>query len=122
MGTSHWELILRIAVGAILGGMMGYERDFHGKQAGLRTHLLVGMAAATLMVLSTRMYFFQNYFESPSVRIDVSRIASSAVIGIGFLAGGTILKQGVNIRGLTTAAGLWLVTAIGLCAGAGMYA
>ncbi|WP_306590330.1 MgtC/SapB family protein [Geothrix sp. 21YS21S-4] len=120
-GISHLEMILRVAVGAALGGAIGYERDRHGRQAGLRTHLIVALASATFMVVSAHFAFFQNYAGTPGIGVDPSRIAASVVTGIGFLAGGTILKTGLNVQGLTTAAGLWLVAAIGLCAGAGMY-
>jgi putative Mg2+ transporter-C (MgtC) family protein len=118
---THQEMILRIAIGAIMGGVIGFERDYHGRQVGLRTHLIVAMAAATFMVLSAHFAYFQHYGDHPLVEVDSSRIAASVVSGIGFLAGGAILKTGLTIQGLTTAAGLWLVTSIGLCAGAGMY-
>ncbi len=118
---SHIEMISRIVVGAALGGVIGFERDLHGRQAGLRTHLIVSMASATFMVVSSQFIFFQNYDPSRHAEVDVSRIAASVVSGIGFLAGGSILKTGATIQGLTTAAGLWLVAAIGLCAGSGMY-
>ncbi|MDI3291441.1 MgtC/SapB family protein [Polyangium sp. 15x6] len=117
---SHVQMITRIAVGTALGGIIGYERDRHGKRAGLRTHLLVATAAATFMVVSAHFVYFQGYTEGELVEVDGSRIAASVVSGIGFLAGGAILRTGLTIQGLTTAAGLWLVTAIGLCAGAGM--
>lgn len=123
MTLTHSDLIIRIAVGSLLGGLIGYERDRHGRQAGLRTHLIVAMAAATFMVVSNHFYFFQGYEPGGhKVEADVSRIAASVVSGIGFLAGGAILKTGLTIQGLTTAAGLWLVSAIGLASGAGMYA
>ncbi len=118
---THFEMVARIATGAALGGIIGFERDIHGRQVGLRTHLLVAMASSTFMIVSSHFVPFQNYDPSQVVEADVSRIASSVVSGIGFLAGGTILKTGATIQGLTTAAGLWLVTAIGLAAGAGMY-
>jgi len=119
---THVEMITRIAIGAGLGGTIGFERDRHGRQAGLRTHLIVAMASATFMVISNHFYFFQGYESGGHhIEADVSRIAASVVSGIGFLAGGSILKTGSTIQGLTTAAGLWLVTAIGLCAGGGMY-
>lgn len=116
---SHAELVTRIAVGAGLGGVIGFERDLHGRHVGLRTHLIVAMASATYMVISAHFMFYQGYTDK--MDIDASRIASSVVTGIGFLAGGSILKTGLTIQGLTTAAGLWLVTAIGMAAGAGMY-
>lgn len=118
---SHFEMIVRIAMGSVLGGIIGFERDIHGRQAGLRTHLIVAMASATFMVVSNHFLYFQNYDFNHHVEADVSRIAASVVSGIGFLAGGAILKTGATIQGLTTAAGLWLVAAIGLAAGAGMY-
>jgi putative Mg2+ transporter-C (MgtC) family protein len=118
---SHVEMIARIAAGATLGGVIGYERDRHRRPVGLRTHLIVAMAAATFMVVSSQFVYFQHYAKEDFVAVDSSRIAASVVSGIGFLAGGAILRQGLTIQGLTTAAGLWLVTAIGLSSGAGMY-
>ena len=114
-------LVLRIVVGTFLGGVIGYERDIHGRPAGLRTHAIVALASATFMTVSTHMVYFQNYHHGDFVEVDSSRIAASVVSGIGFLAGGAILRTGVSVQGLTTAAGLWLVAAIGLCAGGGMY-
>src|SRR5580700_10123209 len=119
--VSHVELVGRIAVGACLGGIIGYERDRHGRPVGLRTHLIVAMAAATFMVVSSQFVYFQHYAKEDLVAVDSSRIAASVVTGVGFLAGGTILRQGLTVQGLTTAAGLWLVTAIGLSSGAGMF-
>lgn len=115
------ELVLRIAVGTALGGVIGYERDIHGRPAGLRTHAVVALASATFMVVSTHMAYYQHYRSGDLVEVDGSRIAASVVSGIGFLAGGAILRNGITVQGLTTAAGLWLVAAIGLCAGGGMY-
>ena len=94
--VSQLELLARLLVGTLLAAAIGYERHLHGRPAGLRTHLIVGLAST-------------------------SRIASSVVTGVGFLGGGAILRTGLNVQGLTTAAGLWLVAAIGLSAGAGMY-
>jgi putative Mg2+ transporter-C (MgtC) family protein len=118
---SHAELVGRIAVGAVLGGVIGHERQIHGRPVGLRTHLLVAMAAATFMVVSEHFVYFQHYAKDDLVMVDPSRIAASVVTGIGFLAGGSIVRAGVTVQGLTTAAGLWLVTAVGLCSGGGMY-
>ncbi|HEY4058088.1 MAG TPA: MgtC/SapB family protein [Kofleriaceae bacterium] len=115
------ELILRILIGTALGGIIGYERDIHGRPAGLRTHALVALASATFMVVSTHLAYYQHYKPGDFTEIDGSRIAASVVSGIGFLAGGAILRTGISIQGLTTAAALWLVAAIGLCAGGGMY-
>jgi len=118
---THWEMILRIAVAALLGGVIGFERDIHRRQAGLRTHLIVAMASGTFMVVSAHFMYFQHYVAGGLVEVDSSRIAASVVAGVGFLGGGSILRTGTTVQGLTTAAGLWLVAAIGLCAGSGMY-
>ena len=118
----HLELMLRILLGTGLGAAIGLERDLHGRPAGLRTHAIVALASSTFMVVSTRFVFFQHYAAGDLVEVDASRIAASVVSGIGFLGAGAILRTGITIRGLTTAAGLWLVSAIGMAAGGGMYA
>lgn len=117
----HWELVFRIAVATLMGSVIGYERDLHGRPAGLRTHTLVALAAATFMVISTHFVYFQHYGRDDLIMVDSSRIAASIVSGMGFLAGGAIMRTGLSVQGLTTAAGLWLVGAIGMAAGAGMY-
>lgn len=117
----HWELLVRIGVGTCLGGVIGYERDLHGRPAGLRTHMLVALAAATFMVISTHFVYFQHYGAGDLVVVDSSRIGASIVTGMGFLAGGAIMRTGISVQGLTTAAGLWLVGAIGMAAGGGMF-
>src|SRR6202020_170052 len=95
---NHVEFLIRIAVGAALGGVIGYERDRHGRQVGLRTHSIVAMASATFMVISNHFVFFQNYNGAPGVEVDASRIAASVVSGIGFLAGGAILRTGATLQ------------------------
>jgi putative Mg2+ transporter-C (MgtC) family protein len=115
------ELVLRILLGTALGAAIGLERDLHGRPAGLRTHAIVALASATFMVISTRFFYYQHYDPNDLIRVDPSRIASTVVSGIGFLGGGAILRTGLNVRGLTTAAGLWLVSSIGMAAGGGMY-
>lgn len=115
------EYLLRILLGTGLGAAIGFERDLHGRPAGLRTHAIVALASATFMVVSTRFVFFQHYESGGLVEVDASRIAASVVSGIGFLGAGAILRTGFTIRGLTTAAALWLVAAIGMAAGGGMY-
>lgn len=119
MLDSH--LFLRILVAAILGGVIGLERDRRGRPAGLRTHMIVALAAASYMVVSTQFIEHQRYSAGEHVEVDVSRIAASIVTGIGFLGGGAIMRSGLNVVGLTTAAGLWLVGAIGMASGGGMY-
>lgn len=118
---SHVELVGRVAVASVLGGLIGWQRDLHGKPVGLRTHAIVGLASATFMVVSSQMVYFQHFQGGEPIRQDPSRIAASVVAAIGFLAGGAIIRTGVTIQHLTTAAGLWLVTAIGLASGAGMW-
>jgi putative Mg2+ transporter-C (MgtC) family protein len=114
-------LLVRLLVGTALGAMIGYERQLHGRPAGLRTHLIVALASTTFMIVSTHFVYFQHYGKDDLVTVDSSRIAASVVTGIGFLGAGAILRTGITVQGLTTAAGLWLVAAIGLSAGAGMY-
>jgi putative Mg2+ transporter-C (MgtC) family protein len=114
--------LLRILLGAGLGAAIGLERDLHGRPAGLRTHTIVALASATFMVVSTRFVFYQHYAAGDLVEVDASRIAASVVSGIGFLGAGAILRTGITVKGLTTAASLWLVAAIGMAAGGAMYA
>jgi putative Mg2+ transporter-C (MgtC) family protein len=115
------ELALRILLAGALGAVIGFERDHQLRPAGLRTHSLVAMASAAFMVISTVFALHQGYVDHEVVRVDASRIASEVVSGAGFIAGGAILRSGPTVQGLTTAAGLWLVTAIGLAAGSGMW-
>lgn len=117
----HLEMTFRILLGTALAGLIGFERDVHGRPAGLKTHVIVGLASATFMVVSTQLWDFQHYHAGQSVGLDPSRIAAAVVTGVGFLGGGAILRTGVGVQGLTTAAGLWLVAAIGMCAGGGFY-
>jgi putative Mg2+ transporter-C (MgtC) family protein len=117
----HLHLVARIASATLLGGAIGFQHEVHGRPAGLRTHMLVALASALFMVVSTQFVFYQHYPSSEVARGDPARIAAQVVSGSGFIAGGVILHSGISIQGLTTAAGLWLVVAIGLCAGGGMY-
>ena len=113
------DFIIRIFVAAILGGLIGLEREYRAKEAGFRTHFLVALGSALFMILSA--YGFEGALVSPEHRLDVSRIAAQVVTGIGFIGAGTIIFQKNAVRGLTTAAGVWVVAAIGLTCGAGMY-
>src|SRR5262249_15163398 len=119
------ELIMRLGVSVLLGSAIGYEREVRERPAGLRTHLLVSLASATFMLVSSQFPFFQNYVglgdAAGFLRGDVGPVASNVVVGIGFLGGGAILHAGLRIEGLTTAASLWLVAAVGLASGAGLY-
>jgi len=115
------EMLLRIATGVALGAAVGYEREVTGRPAGLRTHLVVALASTTFMLVSTQFVYFQHYDKDDLVDVDTSRIAASVVSGVGFLGAGAILRTGLSVQGLTTAASLWLVAALGLAAGGGMY-
>ncbi len=117
----EYEFILRIFTAAILGGLIGLEREYRSKEAGFRTHFLVALGAALFMIVSA--YGFDDVHMSEAHRWDVSRIASQVVSGIGFIGAGTIIfrKSENMVSGLTTAAGVWVVAAIGLACGGGMY-
>jgi putative Mg2+ transporter-C (MgtC) family protein len=120
--TLNWdESLLRLALAAILGGLIGVERELREREAGLRTHLLVALGSALFTIVGA--YGFHAFLESGQsvVRADPTRIAAQIVTGIGFLGAGAIIRQGLSVRGLTTAATLWVVAAVGLAAGAGYY-
>ncbi len=111
----------RILISLMIGGIIGYERETHGQAAGLRTNVLVCLSGCLLMLLSLHLPKLYGHLTDESVlRIDPGRIASYAVAGIGFLGAGAIIKGRGSVRGLTTAAALWLVTALGLSVGAGL--
>lgn len=115
------EILLKLFLGGLLGGIIGFERQTHGRAAGFRTQLLVCVACVLLMIISEGYYFGRPVEGSGSLRIDPTRIAAGAMTGVGFLGAGVILKTGVSIQGLTTAACIWMVSAIGLAVGAGQY-
>jgi len=102
-----------------MGAAIGFEREYHAKEAGLRTHLLVALGSCLFMILS--VYGFDFMLGREHVSFDPSRIAAQVVTGIGFIGAGTIIFQKQVVRGLTTAAGLWVTAAIGLACGNGMY-
>jgi putative Mg2+ transporter-C (MgtC) family protein len=108
------DLSLRLIIAAALGAAIGAEREIHGHPAGIRTHMLVGLGSALFTVLS-----IHGFGQEERATIDPTRIAAQVVSGIGFLGAGAILKDGVVIRGLTTAASLWATAAVGMAAGAG---
>jgi putative Mg2+ transporter-C (MgtC) family protein len=120
--TLGWdEALLRLALAAALGGAVGLERELREREAGFRTHLLVALGSALFTIVSA--YGFHAFLASGAnvVRTDPTRIAAQIVTGIGFLGAGAIIRQGLSVRGLTTAATLWAVAAIGLAVGAGYY-
>ncbi len=107
-----WDLILRLFLGGMMGGLIGLEREFRAKEAGLRTHFIVALGSALFMMISQFAF---------SGRFDAARVAAQVVSGIGFIGAGVIIFQKNVVRGVTTAAGLWVAAAIGLACGAGMY-
>ena len=120
--TLNWEeALLRLALAAALGGLIGLERELREREAGLRTHLLVSLGSALFTIAGA--YGFHDFLVSGGnvVRTDPTRVAAQIVTGIGFLGAGAIIRQGLSVRGLTTAATLWVVAAVGLAAGAGYY-
>ncbi len=115
------HVLLRLSIAAVLGGAIGMERELRERQAGLRTHLVVCVGSALFTLVSA--YGFRDFMVQGGslVRTDPTRIAAQIVSGIGFLGAGAIIRQGLSVRGLTTAATLWLVAAIGMASGAGYY-
>ena len=114
------DFMLRLLVAGILGAIIGLDREYRAKEAGYRTHFLVSLGSALIMIVS--QYGFQEIIKENSVTLDPSRVAAQVVSGIGFMGAGTIILQKQIVRGLTTAAGIWATAGIGLAVGAGMYA
>ena len=108
-----WVMISRLVVAGVLGGLIGLEREFRAKEAGVRTHFIVALGSALFMIISQFAFGDQQH--------DAARVAAQVVSGIGFIGAGVIIFQKNSIRGITTAAGLWVAAAIGLACGSGMY-
>lgn len=117
---SPLEILFRLGAAAILAGAIGVEREWRDQNAGFRTHLLVGLGSA-LFTLTSAYGFSDFHFSQSTITTDPTRIAAQIVSGVGFLGAGAIIRQGLSVRGLTTAASLWAVSAIGLACGAGFY-
>lgn len=115
MHVSEWDLLWRLGLALVLSTVIGVEREIRQKNAGMRTYALVGTGAALIMLVST--YGFAGVLQRQVVVLDPSRIAAQVVSGIGFIGGGLIFVQRYNVRGLTTAAGVWATAGIGLAAG-----
>jgi putative Mg2+ transporter-C (MgtC) family protein len=113
------HITLRLILAIVLGGLIGLEREQSNQAAGFRTHILVCLGSALIMLLS--IYGFGDFINEPQVRVDPARLAAQVISGIGFLGAGAILRNGLSVSGLTTAASLWVVAAIGLSIGAGFY-
>ncbi len=116
------NFMIRLLAAALLGAAIGFERDIHGRAAGLRTHILLSLGAAAFMIISQEVALRYAGEEGESVlRADPGRIAAQIITGIGFLGAGAIIKEGFSVRGLTTAACVWLSAGIGMAAGAGLF-
>jgi putative Mg2+ transporter-C (MgtC) family protein len=115
-------IVLRLLLASVLGGLIGLGRQVHGREAGVRTYLLVCLGSALIMVISESLFFqYRNLSPDAFPRADPGRIAAQAITGIGFLGAGVIIRYGNSIRGLTTAACMWVTCAAGLAVGAGYY-
>ena len=114
---NEWIIVFRLVLSAILSGIVGFEREFHGRAAGFRTHILLCVGSTLIML--TSIHIFDVY--SARVPIDPARLAAGVVTGIGFMGAGTIMRYKASVRGLTTATSLWVVAGIGLAVGSGLY-
>jgi len=114
---NEWIILFRLVLSAILSGIVGFEREFHGRAAGFRTHILLCVGSTLIML--TSIHIFDVY--SGRVPIDPARLAAGVVTGIGFMGAGTIMRYKASVRGLTTATSLWVVAGIGLAVGSGLY-
>lgn len=115
--TSNFEVLVRLAIACLLGGLIGFERERNRHPAGLRTHILVCVGATLVMLCN--IFIFEKY--KGLANIDPARLGAQVISGIGFLGAGTIIKEGLSIRGLTTAASLWAVACLGIAIGLGFY-
>jgi putative Mg2+ transporter-C (MgtC) family protein len=120
LANDEIEMLLRLVAALVSGALIGYERSFHGRPAGLRTHVLVCLASSLLMLVTVyEMHWVKT--GSDEIRLDPTRMAQGIMTGIGFLGAGVVVKEGLNVRGLTTAASIWITSAIGILAGVGLY-
>ncbi len=122
LGNYELDILVKLLLAAFAGGLIGLEREKHGRPAGLRTNLLVSVGACAMMIVSEAFYVKYGMLDVESaVRFDPSRVAAQIVTGIGFLGAGVILKEGISVRGLTTAASLWVVAGLGMAFGMGYF-
>jgi len=116
------EMVIKLVLSAFLGGLVGLEREMHARAAGLRTHILVATGSTLIMMVSNYIFFlFQEHTANSVLRLDPGRIAAMTMSGIGFLGAGTIIQSKEIVRGLTTAACLWVIAAVGLAVGCGFF-
>lgn len=121
MGHDELVIIGRISGALIVGAVIGFERSFHGRPAGFRTHALVCMASALLMLVTVYQLHWMTEVPIDTIRADPTRMAQGIMTGIGFLGAGVIFKEGLTVRGLTTAASIWITAAIGILVGIGFW-
>lgn len=121
MADEYLQILMRLAIALVAGGLIGLERSYHARPAGFRTHTLVCMASALLMLVTVyeSQWFVSGRLER--VVVDPTRMAQGIMTGIGFLGAGVIMKEGLSVRGLTTAASIWITAAIGILVGIGFY-
>jgi putative Mg2+ transporter-C (MgtC) family protein len=121
MSKETLDIFIHLVVAMVAGGLIGLERSYYGRPAGFRTHTLVCMASSLLMLVTIYQRDWFNGAMIETVRVDPTRMAQGIMTGIGFLGAGVIMKEGASIRGLTTAASIWITAAIGILAGVGFY-
>jgi putative Mg2+ transporter-C (MgtC) family protein len=121
MGADQIEIIAHLFGALVAGGVVGLERSYHGRPAGFRTHTLVCLASSLLMMITFYQWKWLPAVPLDSVRADPTRMAQGIMTGIGFLGAGVIFKEGLSVRGLTTAASIWITAAIGILIGVGFY-
>jgi len=121
MGHDELVIIGRLTGALVIGAMIGFERSFHGRPAGFRTHALVCLASALLMLVTVYQLHWMTEVPLDTIRADPTRMAQGIMTGIGFLGAGVIFKEGLSVRGLTTAASIWITSAIGILVGIGFW-
>ena len=122
MGSVELDVLIKLLLAGLAGGLVGLEREKHGRPAGLRTNLLVAVGSCVMVIVSEAFFTKYAAYDAQSMlRIDPSRVAAQIVTGVGFLGAGVILKEGASVRGLTTAASLWTVSGLGMAFGMGFF-
>jgi len=121
VSAEDYEIAVRLLAALVAGALIGYERSYHGRPAGFRTHALVCTASSLLMLVTVYEAHWMSFGTAGRVQIDPTRMAQGIMTGIGFLGAGVIIKEGLSVRGLTTAASIWITAAIGILAGIGFY-
>jgi putative Mg2+ transporter-C (MgtC) family protein len=122
LGSVELDITVKLLLAALAGGLVGLERERHGRPAGLRTNLLVAVGSCVMVIVSEAFYLkYAMFGADTALRLDPARVAAQIVTGIGFIGAGVILKEGASVRGLTTAASLWTVAGLGMAFGMGFY-